>query len=138
MTTSNDEIHSAILALKSRVEVIEGRVSVIARADRDKLIAVLEDAVTKNPVIGRIYLALDGRKTQDEIATELGISKATASKWLTEMNREYGMAVASRGSGRGGSNVYRHDREMESILRLSSKVEKWLAEEKPKLAKKAG
>jgi ribosome-binding factor A len=118
------EIHSALLAIYSRLDVIEGKVTIIARTDRDKLLKVLEDVVTADPMIGRVYLALDGKKNQDQIVKELASAKATISRKLTKMSREYGIVeVATEASN---SKIYRHNREMEEVLHLSAKVEKWL------------
>jgi hypothetical protein len=122
--TSDDEIHSALLAIHSRLDVIEGKVTVVARADRGKLLDAFREAVDKQPLIGQIYLALDGKKNQDEIVAELDSSPATVSRRMTEMNREYGMIELVKGEGRG--KIYRHNREMESVLHLTANIRKWL------------
>jgi DNA-binding transcriptional ArsR family regulator len=122
--TSDDEIHSALLAIHSRLDVIEGKVTVVARADRGKLLDALREVVDKQPLIGQIYLALDGKKNQDEIVAEFDSSPATVSRRMTEMNREYGMIELVKGEGKG--KIYRHNREMESVLHLTANIRKWL------------
>ncbi|HEX3518855.1 MAG TPA: hypothetical protein VHT29_07465 [Solirubrobacteraceae bacterium] len=123
---TDDEIQNALLAIYSRLDVIEGKVTVIARADREKLLDELEKVVKKDPIIGRIYLALDGRKNQDDIVADLSSSKPAVSRWLAKMSREHGVVEAAK--GQRGSNVYRHNPQMEEVLHLSAKVEKWLRE----------
>lgn len=123
---TDDEIQNALLAIYSRLDVIEGKVTVIARADREKLLNELEKVVKKDPIIGRIYLALDGRKNQDDIVVELGSSKPTISRQLAKMSREHGVVEATK--GQRGSNVYRHNPQMQEVLHLSAKIEKWLRE----------
>jgi hypothetical protein len=128
---TDDEIQNALLAIYSRLDVIEGKVTVIARADREKLLDELEKVVKKDPIIGRIYLALDGRKNQDDIVAELASSKPAVSRWLAKMSREHGIVEVAK--GRRGSNVYRHNPQMQEVLHLSAKIERWLREhEKPK------
>ncbi len=124
--TTNEEIHSELLAIYSRLDVIEGKVTVIARADRDKLRGELEKVVKANPIIGRIYLALDGQKNQEQITHEIESSKNAVSRWLRLMSREYGVIELSKGEGAG--QVYRHARAMESVLHLSASIRKWLDE----------
>jgi DNA-binding transcriptional ArsR family regulator len=136
MTTTNDEIHNAILALKSRLDVIEGKVTVIARANRPELRVELEKVVKKNPIVGHIYLALDGRKNQDQIVEELKSSAPTVSRWLNTMSREHGLVEVAKGEG--ASKVYRHAREMESVLHLTAAIRKWLDQVEKPQAKKAG
>jgi DNA-binding transcriptional ArsR family regulator len=122
--TSDDEIHSALLAIHSRLDVIEGKVTVVARADRGKLLDALQEVVGKQPLIGKIYLALDGKKNQDEIVAELQSSSSTVSRQMIEMTREYGMIELVKGEGKG--KIYRHNREMESVLHLTANIRKWL------------
>jgi hypothetical protein len=122
--TTEAEIHSALLAIYSRLDVIEGKVTVIARANRDELLEGLEKAIAADPILGRIYLALDGRKNQGQITKDLGSSEPTISRRLVKMSRDYGIVeVAAEASG---GKVYRHNKEMEEVLHLSSNVKKWL------------
>jgi hypothetical protein len=123
---TDDEVHNALLAIHSRLDVIEGKVTVIARADREKLLDELEKVVKANPIMGHIYLALDGRKNQDGIVAEVRSSAPAVSRWLGRMAREYGLVEVAK--GQGASKVYRHNREMEEVLHLTGKVEKWLRE----------
>jgi DNA-binding transcriptional ArsR family regulator len=122
--TSDDEIHSALLAIYSRLDVIEGKVTVVARADRGKLLDALQEVVDKQPLIGKIYLGLDGKKNQDDIVAELDSSSSTVSRHMIEMTREHGMIELVKGEGKG--KIYRHNREMESVLHLTANIRKWL------------
>lgn len=126
MASTEDEIHSALLDIRARLDVVEGKVTVIARADRPKLLSELKSVVQKQPDIGRIYLAVDGQKNQNDIAAEVGVSIATVSRRLADMSREYGMVEMVPGQESG--KVYRHDGEMEKVLHLTANVAKWLDE----------
>jgi DNA-binding transcriptional ArsR family regulator len=121
---TDEEIHSALLAIHARLDVIEGKVTVIARTDRDKLLTELEQVVKADPIVGRIYLALDGKKNQDQIVKDLDSSKPTISRRLVKMSREHGIVEVAK--EQSGSKIYRHDKEMEEVLHLSAKIGKWL------------
>lgn len=127
---SADDIHDVVTAIHSRLDTINGKVTLVARAERERLLPILERAVREKPLIARIYLLLDGRRTQREISdalTEHGdaASEATVSRRLAEMSREHGIAEFV---GNRGGKVYRKNREMEEVLNLTSQMEKWLDE----------
>ena len=121
---SDDEVQNALLAIHSRLGTIEGKVNLAARADRGKLIQVLEDAIKKDPLLGQIYLLLDGKRTQQDILTELkqfGISpsQATVSRRMKQLVTEYGVADLA-------GAVLRKDRAAEDVLNLTPRVRRWL------------
>jgi hypothetical protein len=129
--TTNDEIHEAVLMVRSQLETIDGKVNLIARADRQPLLNALRDVVVAKPTIGRIYLLLDGTRNQDAITAALAeqgnpADKSTVSRRLTDMHREHGMI--ERVPNKGGGKLYRKSREFEQILNLTKKVEQWLDE----------
>jgi hypothetical protein len=118
------EIHSALLAIHSRLDVIDGKVTVVARSNRDALLEGFEKAIAADPLLGRIYLALDGKRNQAQIAKDLGSSEPTISRRLVKMSRDHG--IAEMVAGTSGGKVYRRDNEMEGVLHLSANVAKWL------------
>jgi DNA-binding transcriptional ArsR family regulator len=132
---SDAEIHSALLAIHSRLDVIEGKVTVIARAERDKLLVELEQVVKANPIVGRIYLALDGKRNQDQLVKDLHSSKPAISRWLAKMSREHGIVEVAR--EQAGSKIHRQNNEMEEVLHLSAKIRRWLGEAEKAKAKQA-
>ena len=136
---SDEEIHNALLAIHSRLNTIDGKVTLVARADRDRVLEVIEHAVRRNPMVGHIYLMLDGKRSQRQILAGLkqkGIetSEATVSRRIADMGSEYGIAeyVTTTAAGK----IYRKNREMESVLNLAARVERWL--EDAAKAKKTG
>lgn len=131
----DDEIQNALVAIHSRLGTIEGKVTLVARADRDRVLQVLEGVVRKNPMVGQIYLLLDGKRAQRQIREELashGIetSDATVSRRMAEMATEHGIADLVKS---GASKVYRKNREMEDVLNLSKNVREWLEDESAKV-----
>jgi hypothetical protein len=128
---SDEEIQNALLAIYSRLNTIEGKVTLVARADRDRILGVLEDVVRRQPLTGQIYLLLDGKRTQREVHEELaqhGItpSQPTVSRRMSDMSTEYGIADLVKG---GAVKVFRKNREMEDVLNLSTRIRQWLADE---------
>jgi hypothetical protein len=125
---TDEEVQNALLAIYSRLGVIEGKVNLVARADRARILEVLEEVVRKQPLIGQIYLLLDGKSAQRSIhekLTELGIqsSEMTVSRRLSEMETEHGIAEPIL---MGPAKIHRKNREMENVLNLSKNIRKWL------------
>jgi hypothetical protein len=121
-------LHDDLLIIYSRLGAIEGKVNLLARVDRKPFLELLEDTVRKQPLIGQLYLALDGTRTQTELVAylaEFGIetSEATVSRRLGEMEREHGMVDLVKG---GNGKAYGRDATMEKILNLVTNVRKWL------------
>jgi hypothetical protein len=129
--TTDENIHNALLAIHSRLNTIDGKVTLVARADRDRVLQVIEEAVRHSPLVGQIYLLLDGKRSQRQIMAELkrkgvSTSEPTISRRMADMAREYGIAeyVTTTAAGK----IYRKNREMESVLNLTNRIERWLAE----------
>lgn len=132
---TDEDISNALFAIHSRLGVIEGKVNLVARAHKQSSLEDIETATRKRPLLGQIYLMLDGVRTQTEILEALrphGITTnpMSVSRALRDMEREYGMADLVKG---GSSKVFRQDSESERILNLSVNIRKWLAAEGQKV-----
>jgi ABC-type arginine/histidine transport system permease subunit len=126
---TDEEINNALLAIHSRLGVIEGKVNLVARAHKQSSLEDIEAAVRGTPLLGQIYLLLDGLKTQTEIhekLAEFGIvtSAMSVSRAMKKLETEYGMVDLIKG---GSSRVFRKDAEAEGVLNLSANIRKWLA-----------
>lgn len=129
MVDEPEALHDDLLAIHSRLGSIEGKVNLLARVDREQFLDLLRKSVEKQPILGQIYLALDGSRTQGDVISflaEFGIdtSPATVSRRLGEMEREHGMVDLVKG---GNSKIYGRDPTVEKILNLPANVRKWLA-----------
>jgi DNA-binding transcriptional ArsR family regulator len=138
MTGESDPLHDDLLAIHSRLGAIEGKVNLLARVDRPQFLELLRATIKNQPLIGQIYLALDGIRTQGEVIeylTGFGIdtSAPTVSRRLGEMEREHGMIDLIKG---GNSKVYGKDPTSEKILNLSANIRKWLAADSEKVPEK--
>jgi exopolysaccharide biosynthesis protein len=125
---ADDPTHADLLSIYSRLGAIEGKVSLVARAERDSLIEVLRSTVKEKPIIGQIYLLVDGKRSQKDIiealgADEIKITQGTVSKRMSEMVSEHGMiAIVSDGA----QTVYAKEPETQKLLNLTRKVREWL------------
>jgi len=128
---TEEDINNALLAIHSRLGVIEGKVSLVARAHKDQNLSEIEAAVRNKPLLGQIYLLLDGSRSQTDIheeLTEFGIitSAMGVSRAMKDLETQYGMADLVSATG---SKVFRKDPGSERVLNLSVKIRKWLVEE---------
>lgn len=129
---SDDEIQNALLAIHSRLGTIEGKVNLVARAERDAILEALKAAITKDPLLGQIYLLIDGKRSQQDILatlTSFGItpSQPTVSRRMTDLVTEYGIADEIR---EGGALVLRKNRATEDVLNLARRIRQWLEDGK--------
>jgi DNA-binding transcriptional ArsR family regulator len=125
------QIENALYAVHSRLGVIEGKVNLVARAERKQLLALLEETVRKDPLLGQIYLLLDGNRTQKEVhetlvAASVDVSQPTVSRRMTLMETEHGIADLIQG---GNTKIYGKDAAMEKVLNLTQNIRKWLEAE---------
>ncbi len=128
---SDEEISNALLSIYSRLGVIEGKVNLVARAHKQSSLEDIEAAVRKAPLLGQIYLLLDGSRTQTELLEKLGefgisTSAMGVSRAVKKLETDYGMADLVKG---GSARVFRKDTEAEKVLNLSTNVRKWLTAE---------
>lgn len=131
VVADGDPTHADLLAIYSRLGVIEGKVNLVARAEREELRKLLEGVIRKQPEIGQIYLLLDGTRTRQDIhklMNEQGIAISDVTVWrrIKDMETEHGMV---RLVDAGNSLIYGKDPETEKLLNLSVKVRTWLKEE---------
>jgi hypothetical protein len=125
---ADDPTHADLLSIYSRLGAIEGKVTLVARAEREGLIKVLRSTVKEQPILGQIYLLVDGRRSQKDIIETLGahdikITQGTVSKKMNEMISEHGMIVVVSD---GAQTVYAKEPETQRLLNLTRKVREWL------------
>ena len=131
---TDEEINNALLSIYSRLGVIEGKVNLVARAHKQSSLEDIESAVRKTPLLGQIYLLLDGSRMQTEILDKLGefgisTSPMSVSRAMKKLETDYGMADLVPGSAR----VFRKDTEAEKVFNLSANIRKWLTAEGAKI-----
>ncbi len=128
MSDTQREIHNALIAMNAKVDTIDGKVTLLARSLSDPIETQLAELIPKKPLIAQIYLVLDGKRTQRDIVAELGkygirVHEATVSRHITQEMVKRGLVdlVDAR-----GSKVYGENRQMNTILNLTTNMRKWL------------
>jgi DNA polymerase III delta prime subunit len=129
--TEDKNVHNALTAIHARLGTIEGRVTLIARAEREQILESLGKDIRKKALIGQIYLALDGSRSQRDVfevlkAAGIETSEMTVSRTMGKMHTESGIIELVSA---GGSKIYRKGDESEAVLNLSAKIREWLREE---------
>ena len=132
MTDDSQRIGNALNAIHSRLGAIEGKVTLGVRADQDRYLETLKEIIREQPLIGQVYLLLDGERSQRDVHQELqraGISvgEMTVHRRMNKIE-EHGLADLSR-TADGGERVLRKDPAMESVLSLTKNIAKWLKDE---------
>ena len=132
---TEEEIQAALLAIHRRLGVIEGKVNLVARAHKQTSLEDIEAAVKKKPLLGQIYLLLNGVRSQKEVLEELakyGIetNAMAVSRAMSDLETEYAMADLVKA---GGSKVFRKDSSSEKVLNLSANIRKWLSSQGEKV-----
>lgn len=129
---SNDDIHNELVAIHARLGVIDGKESLHVRANRGPILDALEELIRKKPLVGQIYLVLDGTGTQREVVTSLAEHGIKAHE--STISRNLGEAVDNgiaelRDDAEQRGKIYRRETNIESILNLSKNIGEWLKEE---------
>jgi hypothetical protein len=128
VSSADEEVQHALLAIHSKLNTIEGKITLLAQADKARIIDVLEEVFRSKPRLGQVYLCLDGEKTQKQIVEALkdfGVetSDMSVSRDMMLLSREYGLAERVKG---GTGNTYRKDSATEDVLNLSRRIRAWL------------
>ncbi len=113
-----------IQQIRFRLEAIESSQYAIIRANEPELRKQVDALFEQYADLARVYLAIDGKRTQKEILDHLNasgasISQPTLSRRM-ELLRDSGLLdlVPSKKAG----DVYEHNRVLERILHVSKRV----------------
>jgi DNA-binding transcriptional ArsR family regulator len=132
LMVDDERLQIVLSAVHARLGVIEGKVNLVARAERRQLLELLEQSVRDDPLLGQIYLILDGSRTQKDVHEKLqefkiNVSQPTVSRRMSAMETEHGIIDLIQG---GNTKIYGKDMAMEKVLNLTSNIRKWLLDEK--------
>jgi hypothetical protein len=124
------ELFAQIRTIRSRIETIERTQDILVRAEARNILPAIEKAFKADPLLARIYLAVDGVKTQSDIVEEIKmsghrVSGASVSRKLEKLEKDFHLVDLADRTKAG--KVYRKG-ELERILRLSRRVEKLLGD----------
>lgn len=111
-----------IQRIRIRLDAIEQTQEMLVRANSTQVLADVDELVDKDELAARIYLLVNGRRTQQDIATDLATSEATVSRRLEKLRELHLIRLVDR---RGAGNVYQKS-AADGILRLSTRIQRRL------------
>lgn len=115
--TESDETQQDIKKMKWHMENIDNKVDMLIRGNEgalDEIASLFEG----DPIIAKVYLAVDGDKTQREISNEIGHAESTVSGRIDKLDR-FGLIQKKEYDD---GMIYMKD-EIHDILRLEEKVD---------------
>ncbi|WP_436906707.1 DUF7343 domain-containing protein [Halosimplex marinum] len=115
MTESN-ETQRDVKRLKWHVENIDKKLDMMVRGDADVMEAIA-DVFRDDEMLCKVYLAVNGERTQQEIADEVGTSNATVSRKISTLSDHSLVWKKDYDDG----IIYQKD-ELHETLRLDQKV----------------
>lgn len=123
----SDDAAEDIQAIRFQLENIEATQRLLVRDRAPSLTTAYFALFRDDESLLRVYLAVDGTRTQQEIVSHLeasgaGISQPTVSRKLTDLTREGLIEASSIRKGR--ALVYRKNLIMDDILQLSRRLTK--------------
>jgi hypothetical protein len=127
---TDEDVQDAINAMNSRLGRMEGQLNVITRALGPDVLAEVEKRVRADTLLGQVYLALDGKRTHDQITAylaEYGISTSRPTVWrrIQVLEETLGLAAFVRSEP---SVIHQQAPAAESSLNASSEIRRWLAD----------
>lgn len=122
----SEELFAELRVIRSRIEGIEHTQEILVRAQSESIVPTLIQAFADDPVLARVFLLVDGSRTQQDIVAVMkankhpGASDATVSRKIDLLHNDMALIDFVDQTGRG--KVYRKS-AVDRILRLSRKVE---------------
>ncbi len=116
-------------AMRARLEGIEHRQEILVRAHSDEILKKIWEYIDNDPLLGEVYLSIDGKRTQQgliDALKEKGIttlSQPTISRRLGKLMNELSLIEVVERTSEGAS--YRKT-DLEKILHLTPRVERRL------------
>lgn len=115
--TESDETQQDIKKMKWHMENIDNKVDMLIRGNEgalDEIASLFED----NSIMAKVYLAVDGEKTQREISEEIDHHESTVSRRIKKLDR---FGLIQKKEYKDGM-IYMKD-EIHDILRLEENVD---------------
>jgi DNA-binding transcriptional ArsR family regulator len=104
--------------IRLRLDGIEETQEMLVRASAMQVLEDVDLMTDEDPLAARVYLLVDGVRTQQEIAAELTTSQQTVSNKLRKLRDLHLVLVIDQ---RGGGNVYAKA-AADRILRLGARI----------------
>lgn len=122
------ELFNQVRSINSRVHSIESTQEMLLRAQAERIVNPFLERLTSDPVLGWVYLEVDGAKSQNDISGALSkrghpASAPTVSRKLEELEKDWHLIVLK---DRTKSGKLYDKGAGERVLGLSRRVERAL------------
>jgi hypothetical protein len=117
------EMFNQVRTIRSRIEGIESTQQILVRAEMNEIVPPLLERMKKDPLLAKVYLKVDGKLSQKEIAKALKTSEMTVSRKIETLDQDEHIIVLADRTGAG--KIY-DKAPVEAILNLSRKIKKEL------------
>lgn len=117
------EMFNQVRTIHSRIEGIESTQQILVRAEMESIVPPLLDRMRKDPMLAKVYLKIDGKLSQKEIAKALSTSDMTVSRKIDTLHQDEHVIVLVDRTGAG--KIY-DKAPVEKILNLSRRITKEL------------
>jgi len=115
------ETADEIKLIRFKIESIEATQQLLLRKDAGEVVSLIVESMRSRPNLAAVYVALDGTKTQREIAVETSLSEPTITRRLRDLAEE-GLIEKVKETRAGV--VWSKNRTVERGLRLSRELRK--------------
>lgn len=85
--TESDETQQDIKEIKWHIEKVDNKMDLLIRGNSEALNEIAE-VFQGDPAIAQVYLAIDGKRTQQEIVEEVDYSQPTVSRRVNKLKRD--------------------------------------------------
>jgi hypothetical protein len=124
------DAYNELRAMRARLEGIEHRQEMLVRAHREEILGEIWDYIDADPMLGEIYLLVDGKRTQKEIVAALtgrgiALNQSNVSRKLKKLMIDLGLVEVVE---RDASGATLRKSDIDKILQLTPKVERRLLE----------
>lgn len=127
MRMESDELFAEIRVIRSRIEGIEHTQEILVRAQHKQILPALLEMFENDPTLARIYLLIDGQRSQREVVQALRgqgheiSSEATVSRKIDRLANDLALVDLIDQTRKG--KIYRRS-AVDRILGLSRLVQK--------------
>lgn len=108
--------------IRIRLDAIEQTQEMLVRANAAEVLADVDRLTATDELGAKVYLLVNGARTQQDIAADLNTSEPTVSRRLEKLRDLHLVRLVDR---RGAGNVYQKS-AADRILRLSQRIQRAL------------
>lgn len=111
-----DELYVEVKKIRWHQEAMDGSLELLVRAERDRILPALMDAFGAAKQRARVYLAIDGQTSVQQLSDRLGVVQPNISREIGKL-REAGLLEIVRDDD--GSGKYYKKKRIDDLLGLS-------------------